>query len=236
MALRPRPEPVPTDEQQIQPLDQHPEYRRLATLHRAIRAALDDRQRRIDLLSIEAELARLGRPASGQRIALLREHAERLRLVTPEPKPEAPTPEGLSPTIARALLLVRGDAVAEPEDRESTAKRLRNEQRTLDAALREIDQMLDAVRAEQSRIVAEQVLPQHRAILRSVFDAAAALAAAVEAERRMYANILTMGYEGRPDILRRPALDGASRLGTLAEYESDISRFRRRLQEQGILA
>jgi hypothetical protein len=204
-------------------------------MRRAIAAAQQDRQRRLDLLAIEGELQRPMSPATGPRIAMLRERAAALRKIAPEPKAEAPSAEGMPAPIARALLLLRGEEVPEEPDRDARLKKLRAEQRILEAAFIEVERLMEDVRADQSYVIAEHLVAAHQTILRSVWEAAAALSAAIEQERGLYASVLVAGYEGRPDVLRRPALDGASRLGTLAEWDSQISEFRRRLEEQGVI-
>jgi hypothetical protein len=224
----------PAGEPPILPLDQHEQYARLAAMRRAIMAAQQDRQRRLDLLAIEGELARPATLSTGPRVALLKQRATELRAAAPE-KPAAPDPAGLPLPIARALELARGETVEEPPDRQERLKRLRAELRILEAGFAAIDVAMEELRAELSHAVAQQLRPRHKQIMRSVWDAAAALSAAIDAERAIYASAITSGYADRPDILQRPALRAGAMLGSLQEWDSEISHLRRRLEQQGIL-
>ena len=231
MVFKPRPAPSPgTDE--IVPLDSRPEYAPRATLRRALMAARDDRQAQIDLADLDAALLRM---TNGSRADAIRERAERLReqiaaTSTPDTT-AAPSPGAtVSPAITAAVALLRGGVVDLLPDRAERLRRLDREVAILDAAIREIDIELEGIRSELSLEVARKLVPQHKAILRTIYETAVALTAAVAAERSLFAVPLIANYEGRPDILNRPALDGASRLGTLAEWDSQISTFRRRLE------
>jgi hypothetical protein len=231
--MRPRSsEPAP---EPLSALAEDPEFARLLTMRRAFVAEQDDRQRQLDILAIEGELQRPTSPASGQRIQLLRERVAAMRLVSPAPKQDTPSPDGLPQPIARALALLAGDIVQEPDDREARLKRLRSDQRILELALAALEPLIEDVRADRSLAVAVRLKPAHQAVLRDVWAAAAALATAIEAERRLFASVLIAGYTDRPDILMRPALNAALRLGALSEYDSEISWFRRRLEDQGVL-
>jgi hypothetical protein len=233
MALLPkRPSADPSP---ISPLADHREYLRLTTLHRALSSARDDRRRGLDLLAIDAELARPATSSQGPRILQLRDRAARLRAAAPAPKADAPAADGLPPAVARALVLIRGEALEAEPDRTERLKTLRTELATIEKALIAVAVLMDDVRAEQSLAVAKQLAPQHKEILRTIHAAAIALVAAIEAERRLFAVPLAAGYDGRPDILHRPALDGASRLGSLADQDSQINGLTRRLNDLGVL-
>ena len=87
-----------------------------------------------------------------------------------------------------------------------------------------VEDSLDALRTALSRDVAQRVLPQHQAVLRTMLGAAISLSAAVESERALIASLIALGYEAPGDILRRPtSLAGALKLGSLQQYDSEIS-------------
>jgi hypothetical protein len=234
MSNRPR-QTVP--ELVVPPLAEDPESVRIATLRRSLLAARDDRQRALDLLAIEAELARpSGGSARGPRSEMLRNRAAQLRTTAPKPAPEpAPAADGLPPQITRAIALLQGDAVAPPPDRAERIKRLREELAVIEPALGAVEAMLDDIRADRSRAVAEQLRPAQGQILRTIAEAATALSAAMDAERRFRAEFLMAGYSEQPDILPAPLLPGAARIGSRSEYDSEINRFIRFLTERGML-
>jgi hypothetical protein len=237
MAFRTQSRPAPV-ESDIPVLENHPEFARVATLRRSLLAARDERQRQLDLLAVEGELARpSGGCATGQRAAMLRDHAKRLRAAAPKAAPPAAVSEddGLPPAITRALMLIGGNALAEEPDRDARLKKLRAEIRILELALGSAEGLLNEIRATQSFEVAQSLQVQNQAILRTVFDAALALSAAVSAERALYARYLSAGYEDRPDVLIRPSLSSANRLGSTDEWDSEINTFRRRLEALGVI-
>jgi hypothetical protein len=220
----------------IPPLTDHPEYARLATMRRAVGDAVLDRQRQIDLLSIERELAfPTSGNAHGPRADMMRERAATLRRAAPPEKADVGSPDGLPANIARAIAIIGGETVDAPPDRDALRTRLRIEISVLEPALREIDILMEEARAEQSHAIALRLVAQNNAIIRTIYEAAAALSAAMQAERALCAQILIAGYELRADITHRPGLDGASRLGTLSDWDSQISMFRRRFELLGVL-
>jgi hypothetical protein len=224
-------------ETEIPPLASDPQYAAAARIERALRDKLRETERAIDRVELERELSRIGalsRPVASPRVQMMQAQLKKLR--AEQKSVEAPPPPGDVPEVVRrALLLLQGQAVEPTPDRAEQLKRLRADAEILEAGIRAQAVLVEEIRAERSRVVAERLRGRHQTILRSLFDAAMALSAAVEAERALYASVLSAGYEGRPDILVRPGLDGASRLGTPREWDSQISHFRRRLEAQGVL-
>lgn len=79
------------------------------------------------------------------------------------------------------------------------------------------------------------MIPEYRKLQRHIYDLAAALTAAVEAERQFYIAPIMAGYMERPDILGRRRLDAAARLGTFDAWDSQISSFKRELISLGVV-
>ena len=137
--------------------------------------------------------------------------------------------------VTRGLALAAG-AKAEPEeDRAAKLKRLRAEKAMLEKSVGAVGELMEAARAEASLRAAEAVRDRHRGVLRQVWEAAAAFSAALDTERTLFAELLVAGFEGRPDILQRPGLHSGVMLGSLLQNDSEISRFRRQLEQQGII-
>jgi hypothetical protein len=126
--------------------------------------------------------------------------------------------------------LAAGEEIEPPRDRDAHIQRLRNEIKLLDDAIRVVAVQREELREVRSIAIAELVLPQQRDILRSKLDAALALAAACDAERRLIAEILQSGHVHCPGIMTSPPLDPAVRLGSTAEWDSPISTYRRTLE------
>jgi hypothetical protein len=137
--------------------------------------------------------------------------------------------------LPQALALLAGQQVEPPPDVPEQKRRLRQEIGILDAGLAVAEQRLDEVREQQTAAVAESLLDYHRGQLRKIYETAAALSEAVQAERQTISDFILAGYSDASAILLRPSLSAAGRLGTLDMHDSEISTFRRRMQELGII-
>jgi hypothetical protein len=227
-----------------------PEHGRLTAQHNTLNRALLERQHMIERYMINAELATASStPAPGtqdgisagrfvgSRKEMLRERLAKLNEFPtgiPEPAPE-PEAEGLDPVVAVALRLAAGEEVPAPRDRDAHIQQLRSEIRTLDDASGIVRGQIAELREVRSIAVAEMVLPQQREILRSKMDAALALAAACDTERRLIAEVLQSGHLHCPGVLKSPPIDPAARLGSTSEWDSPISTYRRTLEQMGII-
>jgi hypothetical protein len=217
---------------QVKPLAEDPEYGRLVGLRAMIAEALADRERRLEIAAIEGELGR------NPKKAVLCERLSKLKAIPPASSPATSlgNPQDNMPAeIGRALALARGSRVEFELDRAEEIKRLKQEQAVFATAVGCVDRMMDDRRAECSRIAAESVLDQHKEILCQIWQAAAAFSAAIDAERKLFADLLMKSFDGRPDILRRPALQSGMMLGSLLRSDSEISRFRRQLEQNGVI-
>jgi hypothetical protein len=144
------------------------------------------------------------------------------------------TPDALPLPLARALELADRAEVVEPEDHSKRIARLRVEERLLADGPGAIDEAQDALRDAESLEVARRLQPTHRAVLVRVWQAAAALSAALDRERELFAAPIFCCYTPRPDILQRPGHCGAM-LGSQSAYDSEISTLRRRLGAMSLL-
>lgn len=97
------------------------------------------------------------------------------------------TPDALPLPLARALELADRAEVVEPEDHSKRIARLRVEERLLADGPGAIDEAQDALRDAESLEVARRLQPTHRAVLVRVWQAAAALSAALDRERELFA-------------------------------------------------
>lgn len=238
MALRSSPRDTTAD--RLEPIDRNPEFARLAEVRRVLATAKRVREAGVDVLMLENELSRPTGSGRGERGRMLRERLEGLRVVAaslPEKPTATSTPDGLSlsPAVERGLAVAQGEAIGAEPDRNARLMRLRSEVEILDAASRVIEDAIDRKRVELSAAVAARLLPTHRQIMKVMFENAVALAASVQAERKVIADVIVAGYEVCPDVLRRPLLRSGICMGTLQEYDSEISVQKRALEAQGII-
>jgi hypothetical protein len=192
------------------------------------------RQAQLDLVTTLAWLrsdSHIGeqRDRQNARVDQLRRIAE-----MPASIPEPPA-DGLPPALSDALNLLAGQQIEPPPDVPEQKRRLRQEIGIIDAGLAVAEQRLDETREAQTTAVAETLRPFHNDQLRRIYEAAALLAEAVSAERQTISDFITAGYGDASAILLRPSLAAAGRLGSLEMPESEISLFRKRMQEIGVL-
>ena len=174
MAFRPRALELLADPT-ITLLADDPEFARLLVQRNALTRAATERREALELLAIQGELANAPSATTpSPRKQMLARRADALARKQPAAPAEPINADGVPPVIERALRIVAGETTAPEPDRAARLARLRNEAEIIDAALRAIVGMMDEVRADRSRAVAEALLPQHRAMLRSKLDAALA--------------------------------------------------------------
>jgi hypothetical protein len=214
----------------IVPFADDPECQRLSAQSRVLQRGIDERETALELYAIANELTGVSTLASGPRKTALRERADHLRAKLPSPKAEPGPVDGIDPVVAVGLKLAAGEILPAPRDEAAHKTQLRTELQQIRDALRLVNAQFDDLRATRSGELAEKLLPQQRAILRSKLDAALALCAACAAERSLIAEVLTAGYEHYPGVWTSPPLDGATRLGTTDEWHSQINDFRRALE------
>jgi hypothetical protein len=220
----------------LTPLAEVPAYAHLRPIRAALAAAQEARRRELDLILLEEELRRpTAGSANGPRAQMQRERLAALRAQAAPKSALVTDATGLPDSVALALRLAEGGKVEPTPDHAARVKQLRTELERLHDGQMAVEHLMNEARAEASFVVAKQLVGRHQAILRTVYETAVALSAAIEAERELIVSVLNAGYEVRPEILVRPALDAASRLGTLHEVDSQLSWFRRRLETQGVL-
>jgi hypothetical protein len=226
--------PRATGESNLPKLVDHPDFIERSAVRAVLMEARGRRQAQLDLVTTLAWLrsdSHIGeqRDQQNARVDQLRKIAD-----MPQSIPQPPA-DGLPPALSDALNLLAGQQVEPPPDVPEQKRRLRQELAILDAGLAVAEQRLDEVREQQTTAVAESLLDYHRGQLRKIYETAAALSEAVQAERQTISDFITAGYGDASAILLRPSLAAAGRLGTLDMHDSEISTFRRRMQKLGII-
>lgn len=220
----------------IPPLGSNPQYAEHAAVRRALMDAKAARQARLDLLVVEDGIAQ---ESVGPRKVMLAGRADALRKLAISASLKPPEPpaadDGMPADLAVALKLLSGESVEQPLDRDQRKRELRRELAILDAGWRAVEVLMADVRDAETARVAQSLQPEHEARLLAIYQAAAALAEAMQNERMLVSNFITSGYGDASHILRRPGLSAGTRLGSFDEHDSEISTFRRKLQDWGVL-
>ena len=227
--------PRTSGESNLPKLVDHPDFIERAAIRSVLAEAKVRRQAALDL---EITLAWLRCDSHiGQQRDQQIERTERLRKIAEMPA-SIPTPaerDGLPEALAAAMALLAGQPVEPAPDAEEKKRRLRQEIGIIDAGLAVAEERLNATREEQTAVVAESLRQYHDDQLRAIYEAAAHLAETVQAERRTISDFILAGYGDASAILLRPSLAAAGRLGSLEMPESEISIFRQRMQDLGII-
>jgi uncharacterized membrane protein YccC len=218
----------------IQRLDDHPEFAERASVCRVLREAKTKRQAQLDLMVVTAALQ--SDPIGPRRDRQI-ESTDRLRRLADMPVsiPEPAERDGMPAVLADALELLAGKPVEPAPDFEARKKLLRQELAVITGGLAVAEERLGETRQRLTDEVAESLRDYHRGQLRQIYETAAALAEAAQAERATVSSFLLAGYGDASAILLRPSLAAAGRLGSLEMPESEISIFRQRMRELGII-
>jgi hypothetical protein len=215
-----------------------PEVIRLNERKAVLRRAYAAREALLQIRSIDNDLRGVASSSKGPRADILRERRVTLLATLPQPTEAQSVPGdevGLHPDVLVGLRVMRGQKLPEASDSTGETTRLQREMNALAAAIRQTDGELDQLREDRSMAVARELLDQHRAVLRSKFQAAMALCQAAATERQLVVAMINAGYTTQPGILMSPRLDAADALGSTARADSPICRYRDALEMAGVL-
>ena len=138
--------------------------------------------------------------------------------------------------VARALAVVAGAIVAPPASRAERERRIRADLETLDAAIEEQHQVVEELRDDLSVKLSNDLKPVHDAQLRELFEACRRVAELSGQMGQFWHGVHAGGFKPRGDIVPRPPVTAPLHLGTEADWNSQISEFRRFLIARGVLS
>ena len=233
-------EPDPFEAPIVAPLADDPEYAAAVALLAALRARDERRQQELDRLALERHFENKPSAMSdGARDAMLRQRLVKLLELPSYWHQEGtdPAPTTIpAPALARGLELLRGGDVSPELSRAERLGRLHREGMILDEAIRFQTGVVDELRNEISYRVCSELRGHHDAVLLTFYRAAQALAAITDRERDFRSAVITAGYEVRPDLISPPFITAPLMLGSEKQYDSQISAYRRHLQDKGIVS
>jgi hypothetical protein len=150
--------------------------------------------------------------------------------IAPKPKPSVS-----ATAVATALTLIRDGVRPERRDWAAERSQLQDDIQVCNAARQEQQLVVDAVRDKLSFELAVRLRSEHRAMVLKLYRALQATAKADAELRTLRASILKGGYLLRHDVLPQPTIGSTLVLGDESEFDSEISRVRRQLEQMGIL-
>jgi hypothetical protein len=216
-----------------------PEYAAAATLLAAFHARLGRINAGREALGYEAHFERRGDPREdSDQDRFLRERWMALRKASEEPEPlsrpldKAPAP---SPAIAAGLKVLGGEAVTTTPDRATRLAELDRLAAILGDAIREQTEIRDEIAGRLSRRYSEQLAPGWNAAQLAMYRAAQELARTAEQVRDLRWRMTDAGIQPPSDLIKMPPVRAPLFLGSETDWNSEISGWRRLLEEWSIL-
>lgn len=212
---------------EVTPLRLDPDY----AAQTAIRDLL---QRKIDLVRAQLDLAAMERAgAATSKDAQVHRNFARIKaaaLDATRPTTPAASTGDHPPAVVVALAALQDGP---PKRRNTLAEREQADDLValLQAGVLVQQRVIDDIASTLSWEHAKRVQAQHRARMADIMEGARALSAAVEAEAAMVNATVAAGMTWRFDINPRPIPPAAADLGRGADWGSQISTFRRDLEE-----
>ncbi|MFZ1905221.1 MAG: hypothetical protein WAU56_07500 [Steroidobacteraceae bacterium] len=217
----------------VERIDSSPRFATAAAILHTLEEGLRAIERESDALRLEDYLGRSrlkADPRSGelrQRLKTLRESAR----TTQAP----PVDTELPPPVKAALELLRAGVRPARRDLAALLEQLEDDKAVVREAICAQHAIVEAIRGDLSADVARDVRTAHRELVLTQYRAAQQFAAAIDAERELRRSITGAGYTWRDDLLPAPTMRAALILGSEAEFDSEISRVRRMLEEWKVL-
>lgn len=223
----------------IAPLADDPDYARETALLKALTDRNERRKRELSKLAYEAHFA--GKPLGkdGARDAQLR---TALAKISAEPSyfdsgNTDPAPLTVPPpALARGLELLRSGKAEPAMTRQQMLDQLHRDGGVLEEAIAHQAGVVAELKAVKSYELCLHLKTRHDAVLLAFLRAAQEFAAITDAERAFRAAVLSAGYEERPDLIGAPFITAPLHLGSERVHDSQISTYRRHLQDKGIIS
>ncbi len=173
--------------------------------------------------------------SDGPRDVRLRERLKVLQAQAPTMPTSSPSGAHPDNDIASALSLIAGAPIPPSDDRSARRREIARKIATIDMALRKQQLLYHELVADKSHAISDALRPQHDALLVEIFQAAQKLSRLVDDERDFRASVIVRGYDPSAEIIGPLNSSAALILGSERQYDSEISRIRRQLEDRGLL-
>jgi hypothetical protein len=211
------------------------EAKPLLAIERVLKASLERIGDEAALIAIERHL--WSAPPKGEKAKEFRERRDRLKakLKVGTVEPPAPKADALPETITRALEVFSDKAVKDRPAPGARLAELDEMEITVSAGLYDISAMIRDLRGDAGYEQAAALQKHHGALSLQLFRAAQKFAEAAEAERSLRVAYTSAGYPPRYDVLPGLQLGAVLVLGNESDFTSQLSHFRRFLEDRKIL-
>jgi hypothetical protein len=228
----------------IVPFADLPEAKPLLEVDRVLKANLQRITDERDLINVERYLwsGALGpsgaAPPKGAKAEEFRERRDRLkaRLKVGTVEPPAPKADALPETIVKALEVFSPDKSV--KDRPAPRARLAELDEmeiVVTAGLYDVSAMIAQMRGDAAFDQAKALQKRHGELSLELFRCAQKFAESAEAERSLRTAFTAAGYPPRYDVLPGLQLGAVLVLGNESDYASQLSSYRRFLEDRKIL-
>lgn len=214
--------------------------KRIDTNERLVKAVsvlslLEQGLRRVELEKSWLEVEQwLARQPKDKRALERREQLSKLR--TPAPKTADLTPGDLPAAVREALELLNSGTRPRRQDREAAIAALELDAVTIREAIESWTPVVEGIRSELVVAQAKHDRKQHDALVLAAFRAEQAASAAQDALAEFRRSRIEAGYTPwRADLLPSPVSREALIRGSESDFDSEISRRRRLLEDLKIL-
>ena len=230
----PRPPAVRTPKAKlpsVTPIAENKRYADAVTILRMLETGQQQIREAADALRIDDYLLR--RPQD-PRAAELKARLKKHQAATPQKAPESTS--DLPPAVVTALQLLTDGKRPAIRNRRSEIARLEADEALVEEAIRAQRPIVDSIRGELIVAQAGKDRAAHDTLVLAQYRAAQALASATDALAHFRSSRLVAGYAPWPfDLLPEPLMRAAVTLGSEDQWDSEICRVRRALEELKIL-
>jgi hypothetical protein len=175
-------------------------------------------------------------PKSPTDVALRERLSIFLKFPPLESTPSAvPAGSKASPAIAAGLAVLGGQPLAPVRDHHSQMAAVDQQIDALDRAVREQASVLADITENLSLEYAKKLQPRFDSLNVELYRAGQHLAQAAKKMRELRAEVVRSGIVGQSTILRTPNVRGPLMLGDETHYDSEISGWRRLLEQWGLI-
>ena len=211
-------------------IDADPRFAAASAILRTLEDGMRQIDREADALRVEDHLAR--QPGDA-RAPMMRERLKQLRSDTGRPAAPASSSD-MPASVSAALELLHGTR-APRRDRRAALRQLEEDRAVIHEGIIAQTVVVDSLRDELSTALARRLTDQHRELVLAQYRAAQSLSAATAAEMALRREVTAAGFIWKPELLPAPVLRSALLVGTESDFDSEISRTRRQLEELKIL-
>lgn len=224
--------PAPPTLKGLERIETHERSANASAVLRTLEHGMERIERDIDALRIEEHLAR--QPKDPRAPTLRARLAEHRANAPPKAQP-APAPGSVPPIVSSALELLGGARPPRRVDRRKLIAQLEEDRELVREAIYAQQPIVDAIRDELSVDAARRFLKQHQGLVVAQYRAAQAFAAATDALGDFALAFTASGYCWRADLLPAPNMRAALLLGSERDFDSEVRRTGRQLEEANAL-